>query len=117
MAAPILAEGREWATALGHLGTQKRELARPIGTREAQPKVPSSPRDLIQGVRLGTEKVLPWIRASAHTGADTGHLRLQPGSQGLPYDPDRAKALLREAGHPKGFSTEISGYPALKEIL
>jgi len=32
-----------------------------------------------------------------------------PDVSGFPYNPDRAKALLREAGLPKGFSTEISG--------
>jgi peptide/nickel transport system substrate-binding protein len=32
-----------------------------------------------------------------------------PDVPGFPYNPDKAKALLREAGHPKGFSTEISG--------
>jgi peptide/nickel transport system substrate-binding protein len=40
-----------------------------------------------------------------------------PELKGYPYDRDKAKALLREAGHPKGFATEISGYPALKEII
>lgn len=40
------------------------------------------------------------------TPAIFGH---NPEVPGFPYSPDKAKALLREAGLPRGFSTEISG--------
>jgi peptide/nickel transport system substrate-binding protein len=52
------------------------------------------------------------LRGYAHplpqilTPAMFGHA---PDIPGYPYSPDRARALLREAGVPKGFSTEISG--------
>lgn len=52
------------------------------------------------------------LRGYAHpltqilTPAMFGHA---PDVPGFPYNPDRARALLREAGLPKGFATEISG--------
>jgi peptide/nickel transport system substrate-binding protein len=36
---------------------------------------------------------------------------------GFPYNPDKAKALLREAGVPKGFSTEISGPQLNSDVI
>ena len=33
-----------------------------------------------------------------------------------PYDPDKAKKLLAEAGHSKGFDMELRAYPANKEL-
>ena len=35
-----------------------------------------------------------------------GLLGFDPGLRGIPYDPDRAKAMLRDAGYPNGFTLE-----------
>jgi ABC-type transport system substrate-binding protein len=60
-----------------------------------------------KNVLLGTTEPWSGCLAPYHAGFD-------PSAKPLPYDPEKAKALLKEAGYPNGFDTVLYSDPPVK---